>query len=311
MQDGSIFCLDIMISVLHMRGRCLSKQPFISKETGDIFGWNGEIFSSSIFEIGDENDGEKLANYLFCLDKRGFEKNLMKTFSDIDGPFAFFYFDAKSRALYISRDLLGKRSLVLGKGPNNIHVVSSVCTIEENYGPWEELSTEGVYRFIFHNYSTEMSLLPWDIPLGERFKVCRKIPSADEFLFPQELSPSGLPKLSVKTMENLQIFEKLLLKSTAARVLGVPQCGIKGRKPRVSIMFSGGIDCTVLAAMCHQCIPTDEPIDLLNVAFENPRKIKLHGNRNKYDVPDRLLGRISFEELRYLCDIIISLLMIF
>ena len=68
-----------------------------------------------------------------------------------------------------------------------------------------------------------------------------------------------------------------------------------------------------------------EPIDLLNVAFENPRKIlvKVEGNigglpkREKkakmkdrldyatidvsYDVPDRLTGRQEVEELRRLC----------
>ena len=72
-------------------------------------------------------------------------------------------------------------------------------------------------------------------------------------------------------------------------------------------------------------VPPDEPIDLLNVAFENPRKIavQVEGNvyalrkREKkqklrdpldystvtvtYDVPDRITGRQEVEELRRLC----------
>ena len=69
-------------------------------------------------------------------------------------------------------------------------------------------------------------------------------------------------------------------------------------------------------------IPLDEPIDLLNVAFENPRKIKLqkHGlpRRNKreklfskseesneadhmFSVPDRNTGLLELEELRRTC----------
>ena len=70
-------------------------------------------------------------------------------------------------------------------------------------------------------------------------------------------------------------------------------------------------------------IPPDEPIDLLNVAFENPRKMKIQmeGNiskRNKreqmpskdedtheaglmYSVPDRTTGFLEVEELRRTC----------
>ncbi|KAI9141651.1 asparagine synthase [Paraphysoderma sedebokerense] len=40
---------------------------------------------------------------------------------------------------------------------------------------------------------------------------------------------------------------------------------------KIAILFSGGIDCTVLALLTHLCIPEHESIDLLNVAFENPR----------------------------------------
>ena len=72
-------------------------------------------------------------------------------------------------------------------------------------------------------------------------------------------------------------------------------------------------------------IPPDEPIDLLNIAFENPRKIRVQvdgnmGNLKKalrnakrregpvsgqydpdYLVPDRSTGLSEFEELRRLC----------
>ena len=72
-------------------------------------------------------------------------------------------------------------------------------------------------------------------------------------------------------------------------------------------------------------IPPDEPIDLLNIAFENPRKIRVQvdgnvGGNNKalrnvrrkegpvpgrydpdYLVPDRSAGLSELEELRKLC----------
>jgi len=113
-------------------------------------------------------------------------------------------------------------------------------------------------------------------------------------------------------------------------------------KARIAILFSGGIDSTALCyfadryssflstplSNCYnRHIPKDEPIDLLNVAFENPRKIRvqLEGNpdalskhlkreRRKFEqngwvqqystpylVPDRIGGLEELEELQKVC----------
>lgn len=62
-------------------------------------------------------------------------------------------------------------------------------------------------------------------------------------------------------------------------------------------------------------LPTTEPIDLLNVAFENPRQLQSSDKQRKkkdagppegvtqvgkYNVPDRLSGRDEVQELRRL-----------
>jgi asparagine synthetase B (glutamine-hydrolysing) len=72
---------------------------------------------------------------------------------------------------------------------------------------------------------------------------------------------------------------------------------------KVAILFSGGLDCTILARLCHDIIPLDEGIDLLNVAFENPR---IHSNlepgTSPYELcPDRITGRSSHAELQQVC----------
>jgi 3'-phosphoadenosine 5'-phosphosulfate sulfotransferase (PAPS reductase)/FAD synthetase len=43
---------------------------------------------------------------------------------------------------------------------------------------------------------------------------------------------------------------------------------------RVAILFSGGLDCTVLARLAHDILPKDQHVDLINVAFENPRVVQ-------------------------------------
>jgi asparagine synthetase B (glutamine-hydrolysing) len=78
----------------------------------------------------------------------------------------------------------------------------------------------------------------------------------------------------------------------------------KGRDDvKVAILFSGGLDCTILARMCHDLIPIHEPVDLLNVAFENPRVHgKLATGTSPYELcPDRITGRSSYAELGIVC----------
>jgi asparagine synthetase B (glutamine-hydrolysing) len=75
------------------------------------------------------------------------------------------------------------------------------------------------------------------------------------------------------------------------------------QEARVAVLFSGGLDCTILARLCHDLLPLSEPIDLLNVAFENPRVHgKLDVGTNPYELcPDRITGRSSHAELVNVC----------
>lgn len=81
--------------------------------------------------------------------------------------------------------------------------------------------------------------------------------------------------------------------------------------PRVAILFSGGLDCTLLARLMHDLLPQEHDIDLLNVAFENPRAIKAansHSAHSTYPLvsaysicPDRMTGISSHAELLRIC----------
>lgn len=104
-----------------------------------------------------------------------------------------------------------------------------------------------------------------------------------------------------------------LLESLRLRILNVPQPPLEGHSPvsdtRVAVLFSGGLDCTVLARLAHEVLDSNQGIDLLNVAFENPRVVaqlkkeaKGQPISNFYEAcPDRITGRKSFAELQKVC----------
>ncbi|XP_024053844.1 asparagine synthetase domain-containing protein 1 [Terrapene carolina triunguis] len=94
---------------------------------------------------------------------------------------------------------------------------------------------------------------------------------------------------------------------------------IPTKKAHVAILFSGGIDSMLIATLADRHIPSEEPIDLLNVAFmikeqtkqSKRKKHELHScqecfkkldttlvdNLSCFNVPDRITGRAGLEEL--------------
>lgn len=102
----------------------------------------------------------------------------------------------------------------------------------------------------------------------------------------------------------MRTLERLLLTALRLRI-----CNVRPRhrdislssEPDVAILFSGGVDCSILARLSHELLPPDEPIDLLNVAFENPR---IHADKSASPhelCPDRITARRSHEELQKTC----------
>jgi asparagine synthetase B (glutamine-hydrolysing) len=90
----------------------------------------------------------------------------------------------------------------------------------------------------------------------------------------------------------------ILDQAVQVRIESIP-LSVAPNGARLGILFSGGLDCTALACLANLHVPIDEPIDLLNVAFENPRTLK-RGivGPHVFDVPDRLTGIKAWRSLQ-------------
>lgn len=121
-------------------------------------------------------------------------------------------------------------------------------------------------------------------------------------------SPEGERPLT-SASPSVRALKDQLVESLKLRVLNIPNPPSSGTgKARVAVLFSGGLDCTVLARLCHDILEPHQEIDLLNVGFENPRvgaRLKKEANGKEVDLyeacPDRITGRKSFAELKNVC----------
>ncbi|EEP80993.1 conserved hypothetical protein [Uncinocarpus reesii 1704] len=116
----------------------------------------------------------------------------------------------------------------------------------------------------------------------------------------------AVPLPLITTSPPVRELESSLRRSLELRIQSIPDPHTASTGAKLAILFSGGLDCTILARLAHDLLPSDEPIDLLNVAFENPR-VAANSPKNDSpnsiyeDCPDRKTGRSSYEELCRVC----------
>lgn len=65
---------------------------------------------------------------------------------------------------------------------------------------------------------------------------------------------------------------------------------------KIAILFSGGIDCSILALLADKYVKDSDSIDLINVSFEAP-----NSEITNWNVPDRETAKLSLAQLKELC----------
>lgn len=308
--------LQFVSTVLALRGRGIVKQPLHDSRSGSVFCWNGEAWKIEGRSVED-NDTQAVFQHILETtrpfegknDQQGIIDAVATVLSCVRGPYAFVFFHAKTQLLFYGRDCLGRRSLVQNQQTDSF----TLCSIGESARTgivWSEVEADGVYiidlsRTADAHSKTGMQFLPamsmQKIPHRYTFPgLNRNLPTT---------VPTEVPESAVQAIYDV-LNEAVRARVTDIRPYSTSTFPVETSQEvpsRVAVLFSGGLDCSLLARMMHDQLPTSVNVDLLNVAFENPRihKSNTQGfgeGESPYELcPDRITGRKSHAELQAVC----------
>jgi len=274
----------VKATVLHMRGASITPQPVhLQNKSGGVFCWNGEVYqiqmnndASSIQELCDTtaSDTEILSHMLDEALEHQDDTNestlqILTTIMSrvVNGEFVFCLLTESN--VFYGRDKWGRRSLLLSEGEHawRLSSVATDCSL-----PWTEVPPGCIYQYNIGTGVTES--LPLTPPKPATATVC---PTVEDL---PSVSRERPPHVSESMwLASLQL-QELLTKSVKQRCCCYRQEG-------VGVMFSGGLDSVVLAALAAQVLPPNLPVDLINVSFADKSA-------------DRQAALQSYEELKLL-----------
>lgn len=349
---------EIFGHVLHMRG-LLTPQP--AQDTkGNVLGWNGEVFGG--LSVGpEENDTHVLCQHLSASNDPSEILSILSDvkgpwafiYYQQAGEYLWFGRDFLGRRSLLWHFEPEERTLT---------ITSVAAYLSgSDFMKWEEIPAIGVYRMDLKAFANTrlitFEVYPWHHLVDDLSTKCDSVPSnctatmSQSGLFlTSSISPLNMkvPELSEKVIPNskIDVFTEhlemllpcrknvpevhglidVLSEAVRQRVQCVP-CSQENSPPNdsqsaMAILFSGGVDSMILAALADRHIPNDQPIDLLNVAFELQRPSVVESTKttkkqkktlpssqaqntdfqinNSFNVPDRITGRAGLKELQNL-----------
>lgn len=201
--------------------------------------------------------------------------------------------DPARPVLTLTRDPIGRKSLMYASLSDNAFVATSGPAADGTLA-WTEAHPRFKTAVSVSPTSVNVEELPGDFPTlsswyGERAPTDPAQPSPTENEMAQRVE--GYVDPLIKALE-----ASVQREAVAPLLTNFPE------ERKIAVLFSGGLDSTVLAAVVDRCLPPEYTIELVNVAFTSSST----GGRNKTKdmytaidkVPDRIAGLKSLEDLR-------------
>ncbi|KAH3668042.1 hypothetical protein OGAPHI_001796 [Ogataea philodendri] len=241
-------------SVLSIRAP-LTVQPMVKDNF--VLQYNGELYNQQI----KHNDLQYIQEILV---QSNFD--IETTIAQLDGEFAYCITNTDSGKVYFGKDLLGRKSL--GYMLENDQIYISSCPPPTDRDSWTECLCATIYVY--------------DVKTGVLETV--------------DFNTSSVLPIQFMVQETDQDLDIIALHSKLAHAVRKRVTTISPPHPahsNLALLFSGGLDCTLLAALAAKELGPGASIDLLNVSFNNPRSNTLPAN-----TPDRLLAHKSWIGLK-------------
>lgn len=201
----------------------------------------------------------------------------------------------------LTRDPIGRKSLMYASPTANAFVATSGPAVDGTLA-WTEAHPrfKTVVSLSEDGDSLKIEQLPGDFPILSSWYGERSSSSST--------TTDPAQQVSLTTEEREKRVEEYIdplikaLEDSVRREAITPLLENYPEERKIAVLFSGGLDSTVLAAIVDRCLPPEYAIELINVAFTSSST----GGRNKTKdmytsidkVPDRIAGLKSLEDLR-------------
>ena len=214
-----------------------SNQPFVDQVSGDIISFNGEIYNyleikSNLVNLGEEflteSDTEVLLKYL--------QRYGTETLAELNGMFAFAYYNAKNSTVTLARDELGKKPLYYFHSEENFIWSSSIQSVL-NISQVKKTSTENEYSYLMLGYYLDPETI------SSRIK---------------QVLPRQIVKVSMVGSKPKLEFSKFKIENPVNRKNNLRQTLKNAVEARtqghetIAISLSGGVDSTVVAILAEE-----------------------------------------------------------
>lgn len=251
----------LTVSVLQMR-TTLTPQPVIQPHV--CLAWNGELYNDPLYQSTVSDTawvGQQLTNLLddeadddYHTEPSLSSARLSQFASQLEGEFTFVI--VTNETVFFARDRFGRRSLLYTESPFRLTSVGNDAL------PWLELPVGRVWEYSFSN-RTLRSESPWTVPLYETISDASAL----------ENNNNNDPSVTLERLLREAVRRRLHHNATA-------------------ILFSGGLDSTVLASLALEFV---QSLELLTVSFVDPQHAGLAP-----DAADAVLAQQSCRELQSL-----------
>ena len=303
----------LITAVLHIRTHQPIIQPIYTStptESNNILCFNGEIYQYQSTPLNDATNDtlllyEQLNRATHQLCHVDTVADRIQSMSDaLIGPYSYIYYHQYSGTLYYMRDSMGRRSLcqsISKYNQSDIRVLCSVPLSIPSDTDTNELCCIGLYSTSAHN-NVLVDRFHYNQQLVDSNQLIDKhVSSVNEELCDWNPYLRSLNNNNTLQQHNTQstinqttvdMFTQHLRDAVSI------QCStIDGSSSdHIGVLFSGGIDCTIIALLVSESISLNQSIDLINVVFVGD----LNQSAVRRLVPDRITAIQSYIELQRL-----------